>query len=616
MYDFSIDPTFRDAPLAYGVFAADGRLLAANARLSAMFELAEARSLSLITSSDPADRDKITAQLAVWIEGEEGPTGFESRWVRSGGSVFWSRVTATVTDVDGERALLVIFEDIDTERRLRTLESNAAGERTAMVTRASHELRNPLNVISGLAELLTETDLPEASRQQVAAIRREAAGLTRVVSDLLEIGRAGVGNLPIHREDFALRPLVARLSRVHGPAAAAKGVTLALEIDDAAPLVVDGDADRLLQVLSNVVGNAVKFTDVGSVTVRVDEPESGKIRFEVSDCGPGVPDPYLRAIFEPFVQADHDRPGAGLGLSIAASFVELMGGHITVANTEQGACFTIVVPLPVVDSPSVGSEPAPRAFGQRSTGRVLVVEDSPENQLLFRGQLDAHGLEHDVVDNGFEALHVLEEQDYSLVLMDWHLPDISGLETIRRWRLREFELGRDRVPIVAVTARAMASDARRCLDAGADDYLRKPASLSDIGRVASAWLPSEPDRRSPDGVLNREAIDAILDDVGDAGLVATLLRTYLDELPKRVERIVGAGRGVAGASEVEEAAHVLKSTSAMVGGASLAALAARIESSARDGDLPTETERGELQALATDTECGIRSIVARLEVSS
>ena len=181
MHDFSSDPTFRDAPLAYGVFAIDGRLLAANSRLSAMFELAEASSLSLITNSDPADREKATVQLAVWVEGHEGPTGFESRWVRSGGSVFWARLTATVTDVAGDRALLVIFEDIDTERRLRILESNAAGERTAMVTRASHELRNPLNVISGLAELLTEADLPEPNQQQVAAIRREATGLTRVV---------------------------------------------------------------------------------------------------------------------------------------------------------------------------------------------------------------------------------------------------------------------------------------------------------------------------------------------------------------------------------------------------------------------------------------------------
>lgn len=613
MFDFLADPAFRDAPVAYAVVADDGRHVAANRRFRELFRLAPDVEFSVEDLAHPADRD---TTLGYWKQVTEDPgerIKVEVRCVRADGTVFWGRLHANPVALAGETLLLGVVEDIDDERRLRALERGAARERAAMVARASHELRNPLHVITGLAELLSEADVDEGHRRQAAAVRREAEGLNRIVNDLLEFGRVDAGALELRPQDFTIRPLLARLTRSHGPTAREKGVALTIDVDDAVPIDLFGDPDRLLQVLSNVVGNAVKFTDEGVVTVRVDAPERPTVRFSVRDSGPGLPEDQLQAIFEPFVQIDRGKPGAGLGLSIATSLVALMGGTIEADNTDSGAMFTITVPLPEGDTSRTPSSTTAGPISVDSRQRVLVVEDSPENQLLAKGQLDSHGLSCDVVEDGYEALRRLETEDYALVLMDWHLPSISGLETIRRWRGREAELGRSRLPIVAVTARAMPSDAKACLDAGADDYLRKPASLSDIGRVLHSWLPGADDAATVEDVLDRSAVEMMIDDIGDPALVVTLMETYLTELPQRVERILVAGTRTAETTTVEEAAHVLKSTSAIVGASALNELAAALEAAARAGRSPSDDDRARLQRLASETETGLRATIAQLE---
>lgn len=615
MFDFVSDPAFRDSPVAYSVVASDGSQIAVNGRFRALFGLDDDATVTVEEITHPADREATADYFGSWAAGSDETVRVEKRYIRRDGSVFWGRLTATPIDVDDERLLLGVIEDIDDERRLRVLEAGAARARAAMVSRASHELRNPLHVITGLAELLAESDLGDGQRRQAEAILSEANGLKRVVDELLEFGRADAGNLRLQPIDFTLRPLVARVDRGHGPTARDKGIDLMIEVDDDVPLHVHGDPDRLLQVLSNIVGNAVKFTDDGRVTVRVvPGGRQSEVQFIVRDSGPGIPEDQLRSIFEPFVQVDQQRAGVGLGLAIASSLVGLMGGSIVAENSTPGASFSVTIPLPEADGPvSEPAEPASAAGGHLGSSRVLVVEDSAENQLLARGQLEAHGVVCEIAEDGFEALGLLETEAYDLVLMDWHLPSISGLETIRRWRFREVELRRERLPIIVVTARAMAQDARTCLDAGADDYLRKPASLADIGRVLRTWLPSADELAESTSLLDRSAVDTLVDDIGDPGLVVTLLKTYLTELPVRVERILVAGEESSEVSGVEEAAHVLKSTSAIVGAAALSDLAAELEQSARNGSAPSEAQREQLRTLAASTETEIASIAAGLE---
>ena len=225
MFDFVSDPAFRDSPVAYSVVASDGSQIAVNGRFRALFGLDDDATVTVEEITHPADREATADYFGSWAAGSDETVRVEKRYIRRDGSVFWGRLTATPIDVDDERLLLGVIEDIDDERRLRVQEAGAARERAAMVSRASHELRNPLHVITGLAELLAESDLGDGQRRQAEAILSEANGLKRVVDELLEFGRADAGNLRLQPIDFTLRPLVARVDRVHGPTARDKGIT-------------------------------------------------------------------------------------------------------------------------------------------------------------------------------------------------------------------------------------------------------------------------------------------------------------------------------------------------------------------------------------------------------
>jgi CheY-like chemotaxis protein/HPt (histidine-containing phosphotransfer) domain-containing protein len=383
------------------------------------------------------------------------------------------------------------------------------------------------------------------------------------------------------------------------------------------------DGHRVRQVLGNLVGNAVKFSPGGRVRLTVGRafgPDGSRLQFSVSDTGIGIPSDQLERIFDPFSQAHRGTVGhyggTGLGLSIARRLVELMGGGLrVVSRIGRGSTFWFDLPLLEAgsvagaealtagsDSPAptpnpVGpTAPAPKATPSRPA-RVLVVEDNQVNQLLVRRQLERLGCHVQVLPSGEEALAAFPSMDVDLVLMDWQMPGLDGLETARRWRALEAATGRPRVPVVAVTASALPGDRERCLAAGMNDFVAKPVGMEVLARILGTWAgPAE----AGAAALDRSVLDRLAAELDDPELVRTTVRTYLRELDARVGDLEAA-LGGGDRTTVQAVAHTLASTSAALGASTLAEVCRRAEQAATlpgPGRLPVPGD--ELRAAAAD----------------
>ena len=391
-----------------------------------------------------------------------------------------------------------------TERRRSQLSLEQAKEEAEAASRAkssflanmSHELRTPMTAILGFTELLQDSDITEEERaRHTATIRRNGEHLLHVVNDILDLSKIEAGRFEIETCPIDLRTLVEDTIALLAVRADGKGIELDTNIAPQTPARIATDPVRLRQILVNLVGNALKFTEHGRVSIAV-RPVEGESALEivVQDTGIGIEPEHLQRLFEPFSQVDGSATrrfgGTGLGLSISSRLATLLGGGIEVeSELGRGSRFVLRVAYEEVASQSaVGAAQAsvsPQfSLGRdKLRGRVLLVEDGPDNQRLFGFVLRKAGLEVDIVDNGQAACDLLlpAEGDrgsdhpaetsgaYDLVLMDMQMPVMDGYAATRRLREHGFER-----PIVALTAHAMAGDREKCLDAGCDDFLTKP----------------------------------------------------------------------------------------------------------------------------------------------
>jgi|GEM_PF-761687 len=615
MIDFENNPLFVDAPVAYSVLDASGLQIAANRKFWELFGYPADSLLSVVEITHADSQDQTVDYLGELVHGKRDSVVAEKRYVRADGSEFWGRLTATRLDTEsGEPLLLGVIEDVEEQKALERRLRAAANEKSEFVARVSHEIRNPLHTIAGLAELLTTSDIDGQAQRQAGIVLREARGLTSIVSDLLDIGKFDTGNLAIEKGPFAVRSLIDRSVRSGQTAAAAKDLRFQASIDDAIPIYAIGDKGRVGQVIDNLCGNAIKFTSLGLVTLEVTKGVGDTIEFVVTDTGPGIPEERQADIFEPFQRLNASAPGAGLGLAISSRLATSMGGELRLrGSSPEGSIFVLSLPLPETTEAPESAGISQPGTGQK-TSRVLVVEDNPETQMLASAQLTRLGYEHDVVGDGYEALAISDKGEYGAILMDWHLPGIDGLETTRRMRQREEREGRKRTPIISVTARAMAADIEACRQAGADDFVAKPASIGRISEVLDQWAGGT----TIDGSLDASDIDTdvfttLIDELGDPELVASLASTFLAELPRRVEVIVDSGTDTEAA---QLAAHTLKSTSAMVGATALHEVSAAIEKAAREGEIVSEQNMEQLHAAASSTDQSVRQLIDRLEQTS
>lgn len=503
-------------------------------------------------------------------------------------------------------ALVVVTRNVTEHRRAvaelarakRRAEAHVDSQ-TRLLATVSHELRNPLHAAHGLADLLADDQLPEHTAELVRTLRRQLKSLTQVTDDLLDAARLDGGRIAMQPVATELAEIVTDVVQLARASVITRGKEAALDVSSrfvqGVPAWVSADADRLRQVLSNLVGNAVKFTDTGSIQVVV-RADAGDVVFSVVDTGIGIPADEHETVLQPFGVGSTagDRRGAGLGLAVVQRIVHAMGGTLTMTSAPgTGTRFDVRVPLEAVEPP-VRAAAAEIGAGTR----VLVVEDNPVNQQLAERQLQRLGLVPTIVGSGEEAIALLSDpttEAFSVILMDHQLPGMSGTDTTRAIRRLAGPVAA--IPVIGVSASASASSRDEFTDAGMDAFIAKPASLGDLSAAIGDVLAGRAVVGAPgsaSGVSEHEAapaavppcidvavLDRLAGELGGPEVVASLIVTYCGELDHRIASILDPQAH--GHTDASAVAHTLKSSSRLLGALELGEVCASIERTGEPG---------------------------------
>ncbi len=451
--------------------------------------------------------------------------------------------------------------------------ANAANEaKGKFLAMMSHEIRTPMNVVVGITELLERTPLDTTQIEYVQTLRTAAEGLLVILNDVLDLSRLEAGTVRLEAIETNLAVLMQEIAGFFRPLVEKKGLYLRYSMDPACPHNILVDPTRLKQVLTNLIGNAVKFTSCGGVQVFIramdTQSEQGcvQIEFQIIDTGIGIPKDRIHTIFESFVQADSSITrrfgGTGLGLTISKRLVDLMGGDIRVSSTEgKGSTFTFsIVARKVPDSRQRASiettEKAEEAFSPMPI-RILMVEDNEMNRMVGEAMIQSFGWKCVVASNGLEAIRLLQSQPIDLVLMDVEMPEMDGIETTRRIRAGEAGEANKRIPIVALSAHILPEIQQKATAVGVNGYLTKPIHREKLYRMAYETLPftggqvarpegkeSRPEKRLP--AEEQEKVDHLADGALPVELyLQEEIRSLIEKYNGNQEFVIGLYRSFA-----------------------------------------------------------------------
>lgn len=403
-----------------------------------------------------------------------------------------------VTDVMSQAKLM---------RELKDKAEHAVAVKSAFLANMSHEIRTPMNAILGMAEMALRGNLGEEEKDYIEQIQIASEALLTIINDILDFSKMESGKLQIVENEYELLNMIKEVGNLVQGKVKDKGLALVIRVNPDIPRTLYGDEIRIKQVLINLVNNAVKFTDEGTITINVDcvtEQDTILLKVSIKDTGVGIKEEDLERIFNSFEQSDtfrnRKKEGSGLGLTISRQLLQLMGGQIYVESVyHEGSCFSFEVPQRVIDAAPCGAydEPVRKRVKKQEyskfkapNAKVLIVDDNLVNLRVAAGLMKPFGMQVDVVKSGMEALAKVQEKEYHLIFMDHMMPEMDGVETTRRIRALEGSYYQE-VPIIALTANAISGVKDMFVEEGMNDFIAKPINMKELSDKILEWLPFE-----------------------------------------------------------------------------------------------------------------------------
>lgn len=519
-------------------------------------------------------------------------------FVRSDGSELWVEYACNpLTEGDEVTGAVITFQDIS-ERRDREVAVTDAREaaleaarvKASFLASMSHEIRTPLNGIIGVTSLLASSWLTQEQKEYAAILQSSGNELLEIVNDILDLSKIEARRFELNRVNFDLRPYIAEVCATFKAEAARKNLGFEVNISDAVPDSLFGDKGKLRKVLNNLLGNALKFTENGAVSLDITTDDSDAneavVRFTVTDSGIGIPADRVASIFEPFTQGALSTAerygGTGLGLTIAKDLAAMLGGEIGLeSEVGKGSTFWFTAKLALADT---GPIPEPEihlsdAANVGSEVPILVVEDNEINRIITVKLLQRLGYEADATTNGLGALKAMASKNYKLILMDRQMPVMDGVEATRLIRMRDD--GSEQTKIVAMTAGLFPAEREDCLNAGMDDILAKPITKETLSKMLKKYIgPARTaENDSVDGLSGVHPLDGIIEPAklesfveiesrGESDFIKELLTVYMGHTETGLvdlEKAVVKG----GLALIKKTAHSLKGSSGNIGITSL-----------------------------------------------